>query len=221
MNCTEVRHHLPGLLYGELKPEEAAAVEAHLHGCPACRDEYAALRQLPVVLDMVPAPAVRIDLPRLYQQAAQRQEHRLRRWRRAALASVAAAAAVLLLVGLLRLEVRLEAHQVVVRWGARPEVPLPAPAPAPAPPIDEPRASNPTAAVSEMQDRLRILMDLTQLLAADVETRDRRQQQAMVRLQARQLELEQQLVQWRLATEKDVAALYASQFIAPKKGTSP
>src|SRR5262245_34393717 len=100
MNCTEARRSLPALLYDDLKPDPAAALRRHLDGCPACQAEYAALDRLRHGLDTLPpAPPVEVDLSRLYQEAARRQERRLRRWRLTAVALAAAAAGLLLVLG--------------------------------------------------------------------------------------------------------------------------
>src|SRR5262249_20849602 len=126
-NCHQTREALPALLYGDLPPDEATAVRHHLAECPACRAEQAALQQVRSLLDAAEPPAVAVDLPRLYRAAVQRQEKQLRRWRRLACAALAAAAMLLLVFGL-KLEVRLEQHQLVLRWGA-PPAPVPMPAP--------------------------------------------------------------------------------------------
>jgi hypothetical protein len=222
MNCAEVRLHLPAFLYGDLKPDEAVAIEEHLRACAGCRAESAALGRLQPLLDVVPAPPMRIDLPRLYQEAGAQHERRLRRWRRAALAVMTAAAAAILIIGLLRLEVRVEAHQVVLRWGAPPAMPELAPQPVAPQVIDEPRpvAVNP-APTQEMENQLKLVTELTQLLASEIETRDRRQGQEIARLQGRMQELHHQMAQWRVATERDVAALYAGQYLTSKKGMTP
>ena len=107
MNCTDVRTHLPGFLYGDLKPEEVAAVEHHLTTCPACRSERADLERVRQALSGIPAPTVEVDLHQIFRQAAERQARRARRWRRAAIALGAVAAVLLLAVGL-RLEIRVE-----------------------------------------------------------------------------------------------------------------
>src|SRR5438067_5047261 len=127
MNCADVRQELPSLVYHDATPEQAERLQAHVAGCRECQREYAALQQMPRLLDLLPAPALSVDLPRLYRGAADRQRRRLRLWRRAA---VAAAAAVLLAFGL-RLDIRLETHQVVVRWGNPAPVAEAVPSPAP------------------------------------------------------------------------------------------
>jgi hypothetical protein len=221
MNCAEVRRLLPVLLVGDASAAEAARVEEHLGGCPACRRERAAVEQLGALLGETAAPPVSIDLPRLYREAAARQERRLRRWRRLALVSAAAAAAVFLIAAALRLEVRLEAHEAVVRWGAPPTAPAAPPIPPEAPPV--PERWEPVfveAPPAELEEQIRLLTELTRLLAADLDARDQRQRRDVARLQAELLQLRQQVVQWRLATERDVAALYATQYPS-KKGNVP
>lgn len=216
MNCTDARARLPALLYGDLSADEASQVQAHLARCPSCQKESAALAQVGRLLDAVPAPAVAVDLPQLYREAAERRQRRLRRWRRVAVASLAAAA-VVLVVFLSRVEVRLDAHQLVLRWGAAPappEVPSP-PAPLPPPVV----VAAPTASADEVEHQLRLLTDLVQALSNDADLRDARRQQEMTRLRAQVQSLQQQLTQLRLVTEKDVAALYTAQFPEKEKGT--
>jgi hypothetical protein len=214
MNCAEARTHLPSLVYGDLAPAAADAVRRHLAGCAACRQHHADLQQLRHALDSVPAPSVQVDLPRLYREAAERQERRARRWRRAALACCAAAALLLLVVGL-RLQVRVDAHQLIVRWGSAPE-PL---AGVPAPPRDAPPPDTPDAlALAEARERLELMSNLIHALNEDLEARDAQQKQALKRLQARLDEMQfQGNVRWG-ETERNIAALYAAHFGPTKKG---
>jgi anti-sigma factor RsiW len=201
MTCTDVRAALPALLYGELPAVEADALHAHLAGCPACRAEHDALRRLGGALDAVTAPAVRVDLERLYQEAARLQARRLRCWRRAALACCGVAAVTLVVLAL-KLEVRVDAQQVVVRWGPPPVVvPMPAPAPA---------AIVPPAAVPAVSpEEVRLVKQLVHALAEDVADRDRQGQQALRALEER-LDALQRTDQERWnATERYVSALYA------------
>jgi anti-sigma factor RsiW len=219
MNCPEARGRLPLLLYGDLTPAEAAPVEAHLAGCPACRRESDALAQVRLLLDQAPVPEEPVDLPALYRRAAERQRRRLRRWRWAAVTGFAAAAAVLLLALGLNLEVRLEPHQVVVRWGRPPDPPAQTPreAPQPAPVAVRPE---PRPAV-DLRDQVQVLSELVQALADDVEARDRGHQEQLARLQARLDEWRRQTTQRWMDTERDVAALAGTRWPQPQKGTLP
>ncbi|HZT83556.1 MAG TPA: zf-HC2 domain-containing protein [Gemmataceae bacterium] len=212
MNCTEARARLADLLYGDLSPAERAAVENHLVGCAACRGERAALEGVRRLLDTVPAPAVQVDVATVYQAAADRQTLRARRWRRAAVALVGLAAA-LLLAALLRLEVRLEANQFVLRWGAAPEAP-----PAPPERVVVERVERPAP---DLEERLRVLDDLLHALAEDVDSRDAQTQKDVARLRARLAELQAQNHEHWTETERNVAALYAAHFRVSRKGEQP
>ncbi|HEV3260016.1 MAG TPA: zf-HC2 domain-containing protein [Gemmataceae bacterium] len=215
-NCDQARQALPGLLYGDLAADEQAAVEKHLQGCPACREDYAALQRVRRLLDTVPAPDVRVDLRGVYAEAARLQDKRLRRWRQAAVACLAAAAAVLIMLGL-RLEVRLAAGQVTVRWGAPPEAVVHAPGPERRP--DVARAQPPAGAVTP--EEMRLAKELIHALAADIDARDRLQQQALARLQAGLEDLQRQADQQWSATERDVTALYTAHFGSRDQGANP
>jgi hypothetical protein len=213
MNCEQARTGLPDLLYGHLKPEMAGELRQHLAECPACQNELATLQRLQRLLDDAPATKVQVDLPRLYVQAAERAQRRLKRWRRAALALVGTAAA-LLLVFVLKLEIRVQANQLVVRWNATPEVEVPAPAPSVAAKVGP-------AGSSISPEDLQLLKDLIHALAADVESRDGRQQQALARL-ANQLDALQTRSQQRwTSTDRDVTALYTAFFKPRSQGDNP
>lgn len=105
MTCHEAQLLLGVYVLGAADPGERAQVDAHLAGCPACRNEVTALEGLPAMLGLVPRAEVeRIplsrqeieavapspgQLERLLQRAA---SHRTRRrW-------VSAAAAALIVV---------------------------------------------------------------------------------------------------------------------------
>ena len=55
--CEELGEELSPLLDGELAPERAARVRAHIDGCAHCRAELAALERVDAWLARVPAPA--------------------------------------------------------------------------------------------------------------------------------------------------------------------
>jgi hypothetical protein len=211
MNCRHVRDQLPALLYGDLPPDEVAGVQTHLQACRACRQEELVLRQVRRLLDTLPTPDVSVNLAQLYRQAAERQQRRVRRWRRAAVLSFAAAAAVVVLAVRPRFEVRLGEHQLVLRWANPPPTEPPAPVPvppalaqAPPPPRSEP------GLLPQMQEQVQVLGELVQ-----------GQREDMARLQAQVNDLRRQVVagtqRW-LTTERDVAALSGSRFLQPKKG---
>jgi anti-sigma factor RsiW len=211
MNCNEIRARLLAAQYGELPDAERGIVERHLAGCAACREESSQWREFRGLLDALRAPAVAVDLPRLYAQAAHRRERSVRRWRRAAWCAVAAAAAALVVVGM-KLELRVGPSQVVLHWGGPPAAPPQGP--------DMPPATVPTpAAVPRVNsEELQLVKDLVRVLAQEVDTRDRRQQEELLRLQTRfETLLGRAFDRWA-SNERDVAALYAAQFRFQQKG---
>ena len=62
LTCAELRPLLGGYALDALEPDEAAAVRAHLPGCPACTAELAPLAELPALLDLA-APLAHPDEP--------------------------------------------------------------------------------------------------------------------------------------------------------------
>jgi hypothetical protein len=212
MNCTEVRSRLAGLEYGDLPTDEANAVRAHLVYCPDCQAEQARLTQVRSLLDEAPTSPVRVDLPRLYREAADQQMRRLRRLRRLAFAAVAAAAVIVIGVFLSRIEVRLDSGQLVVRWGTVParEEPAPPPSvPSPAPPTV---AVSPVTSTADLEQQLYLLTELVQAISNDADLRDEKRQRELSVLRTRVQALQEQLTELRLTTEKDVSALYSAQF---------
>jgi hypothetical protein len=205
MICTDARARLPGLLYGDLSADEAAAVQKHLAGCPACRQEQAALEGVRRLLDHAPPPpAVHVDLPRLYAAAA---AHRRRAWRWRRGLAVAGVAAAVLLALFLKLEVRVDAGQLIVRWGTPPET-------QPAPP---PRPEAPPAPAVTAAD-LQFVKDLLLAQADDALAKDERLRQALVDVQAR-LDEQERVAQERWeATQRLVSALHTVQLETLAKG---
>jgi hypothetical protein len=223
MNCNHVREQLPELLYESLPPAEAAQLKYHLALCPGCRERYAALERVRGLLDQVPAPDIPVDLPLLYRRAAQGQERRMRRWRRAAFGLVGVAAALLLVVGL-RLEVRLEAHQVVVRWGNAAQT-------SENPPTEAQKHSQPIAAKDDSNEppatgqEIQTLRELIYSLARDIQNvearfdaRDQRRQEELVVLRQRLYDLRSQVQKQWTETSSYVSALYTAQFGSVEKG---
>ncbi len=208
MTCSDVRDRLALLVYGDLPPQEAAPLRDHLQTCPACRHEEAALRQVRHLLDTVPAPRVSIDLAGVYRRAAEQQARRSRWWRRTALAMTGVAAAVVVLAAALRLEVRVEPHQVSLRWADAPAPVLPVPAPTPAPKALVPKGTVPDPApVAQFREQMQVLGELVH-----------GQEEVIGQLQDQVAELRRQLAanarQWQ-STERDVAALASNPVTRP------
>jgi hypothetical protein len=212
VNCSEVRASLPELLYGQLEPAEKSHAEQHLASCSACRAEREALQHLHRLLDAPVAPTVQVDLPELYRRAAAEQTRLARRWRRTAQAVCGAAAALVIVAVGLRLELRLEAHQVVVRWGAPPPL-------VPTPPVSAPAGSDPPSqSLLAHAEEVRLLRELIHALAADVDGRDRRQQEELTRLQGRLQELQRQVNRRLLDPERHLTAVPTARSLPSLKG---
>ncbi len=208
MKCTAVRAALPLLVYGEASPQDAALRE-HLAGCAACRREAEALWSVRRLLDDAPVPHIEVNLPQLHRSLAERQLRRMRRWRRVAVALGAVAAMLLLALGL-RLEVRFQANQFVVRWGDAPSVVGQAFQPDVAAPQSQ-------AGKPDLREDLHVLSELIHALKQDADDRDQRFTERIDRLQEHVRALQSQTdLRWN-AAEQDVAALY----LLTRKGEKP
>jgi hypothetical protein len=206
MKCTEVRAALPLLIYGEADAAQQAALRDHLARCADCRREQQAQERVQRLLDTAVAPRVEVDVPQLRQRVAEQQMQSIRRWRRVAVAVGAVAALLLLVVGL-RLEVRLSAGQMILRWGEPP-----APPSASSQPI-----MTQTTLPPQTEEELRVLSELIHALKQDADERDRLFQEQLELLQGRLRALQTQADQRWDSTEQDVAALY----LMTRKGERP
>lgn len=214
MNCSQARDQLPALLYDGLAPADATLVQTHLGGCPVCRQEFAESQRVRCALNNVPVPPVSVDVSRVFQQAAALQQRRARRWRSATVA-VCGLAAALLLVVLLRLEFRFDAHQLVVRWADSPQEQTPIPLPTPEPTVIVRRevVTNP-----EVEEQLRVIRDTLHALAGSLDTRDAQFRQAVGQLETRLESLRMQDGRRWSENDRNFAALYNAVFFIPKQG---
>jgi hypothetical protein len=133
----------------------------------------------------------------------------------------------LVLAALLRLEIRWDRYQAIVRWGAPPTPSELAPISSPV--LPPPSAvDGPSPQVTELQQQILVLSELVQGLtagarenAADWQAHERRQQQRLAALQSQLQDLKRQTTERWIATERDVAALSSNQTIALHKGSVP
>ncbi len=63
MSCDGIREMLGAYVLGALEPEETEEVRRHIETCPACTEEYAQLRPLPGLLDLVSVEEVTTSVP--------------------------------------------------------------------------------------------------------------------------------------------------------------
>jgi len=107
---TELRLSLGSYVLGSLDPADRAAIDAHLPGCPACREELASYAALPALMSRVSIDQLRQHSPPVPPAVLSRALDavaldragtltQLHRWRRATVLSVAAAAIVAVLFG--------------------------------------------------------------------------------------------------------------------------
>lgn len=211
MNCSEARGQLPAALYDDLTPEESRRVRDHVADCALCRAELAELERVRRALDDVQVPRVEVDLERLFRQSATVQVRQARRWRRLALTAVGVAAAVLLLFGL-GLEVRVDARQLVVRWGNIDEA-------RPVPP--QVRQEVGPQADPGIERRLQVVTALVHALAVDLDERDAGRKRDVSRLQAMLEDVRRQDNARLLETERGLAALLRVRFGDSRKGELP
>jgi hypothetical protein len=209
MNCEHTRELLPAWIYGDLAPETKALVDNHLATCPGCREEQAALAEVRRLLDEPPLPKVQVDVARIFESASRLRQGHMRRWRRAAVALVGMAAALLLIL-CLKLEVRWQGQQVVVRWG------MPSPEPDRARVEERPVVPVPSPEVTAAD--MKLVKDLLHALAESVEERNGRFQQNLAQLERQLNQMgEQAGSRWK-ATESYVSALHTAQVEARSKG---
>ena len=227
MNCTRARDKLPLLLYGDLDEQEAVAVQIHLVQCEACRVERTELARIRRLLDTKPAASIDVDLQRLYREAAEVHPRRPRSRRRAVLVAVGTAAVVLVAFAM-NLEFRLDADQLIVRWGNPPSAAdhpgqhhTADKSPGPAMKVEQPELVQVHSEHAAMEDQVELLTQLVRALAADSETRDQRYGNSIASLERQLDELELAWQRRWLSAERSDAALYAAIFRPRETGEIP
>jgi anti-sigma factor RsiW len=206
MTCEQARDRLPLALTGDLAPDEAELLSAHLEECPECRRKRAALEAVRRALDDVPSPEVSVDVPGIYAAAGERRERALRVWRRVAYAGMAVAAGLLFFL-LSRIDFEIGNGQFVVRWGPRP-------APVIKPPEREITIPPVVAAPAnrELEERVEILSKLVRALSDDIDLRDHQRQDEIAAVLARLERLRTQTSERLAENRRDLGALYNVQF---------
>jgi len=212
MTCSQARPLLPLLTYGDLPAADTQALRDHLAICAACRRESSEFQHVRAALGSVSVPAVRVDVPRLFQEAAARQVRRARRWRRMTVAACGIAAG-LLLIALLRLEIQADSRQLTLRWGA--------PAVEDKTPLERIVVRDDSSALAALDDRVRLLDDLVHALITDVGDRDDRQTQRVALVRDRFEELRARDARRLTETERSVAAVVTALSYVPRKGEKP
>jgi Putative zinc-finger len=212
VNCQEARDLLPLAAYDDLAAAEHAAVNSHLAQCPACRRELAALQQVRQLLDQASVPGASIVVPASAGFELRRQRRSTWRWRAAALIGLAAAVG----FAAVRLELRFDNRQVVVRWG-RFEPPPARVEPVPTPII----VHRETELSAGAHEQLRVLNELVHALAANLEAGDHGRREDLIKLR-QELAAIRQIEDKRWSeTRRDVSALYTAQFGARNSGENP
>ncbi len=106
----ELRLSLGSYVLGSLEPADRAALDAHLPGCPACREELATYAAIPALMSRLSIDQVHRPTPEVLPTVLNRALNtvaaarnstvtQLRRWRRATVLSAAAATIVAVLFG--------------------------------------------------------------------------------------------------------------------------
>ena len=109
-NHTQLRLSLGSYVLGSLEPADRAALDAHLPGCPDCREELASYAAIPALMSRVSIDQLRQPTPPVPPAVLSRAldavavdragtATQLHRWRRATVLTAAAAAIVAVVFG--------------------------------------------------------------------------------------------------------------------------
>lgn len=211
MKCDNVRERLPLLIYGDLGADETRDVHAHLNGCDSCRHERDSLLATRQALDAPTVPEITVDVASIHAQSMAMQAQSMRRWKRLAIAASALAACLLAFL-LIRPDVRVSDGQMVIRWGSEPERPgLNESAIARAPQ---------TARDRDLEERIRVLSDLVQVLYFQMEHADQKRKEELEVLITRLDLLRIQSQQRWDETQRDVTTLYTSTKLSRREPSS-
>jgi hypothetical protein len=153
---------------------------------------------------------------RLYAEVHATAERRLRRWKWAASFIVAAAAGLAFLVLATRTELRVEGHQLVLRWGTPPSIAEESPQLRPeAPAVALEQADQ--RSDRSVEDQIRVLSKIVHTMARDSSSRGDDFERDLEALQRRLIDLQRQIDRRFFDTEKDLRTLYKWQFVRNDK----
>lgn len=206
MNCP--REQLPLLLYGDLPAGEVETLNRHVAECANCREELVSLRAVREALNSTPMPEVVVDPAQIFLASSAPLPRK--RWLPRAISGALAAS--LLALAILNLEVRVDQQQLVVRWGAPPVAPV-------AQIVNPPQTDS--RAIASLEERVKLLQELTHALARDADRRDRLRTDDIIRTKAQIDALTQSSGQQLVETRRDVDALYAAHFKSSEPGAKP
>jgi hypothetical protein len=159
-----------------------------------------------------------VRLPQLYAALHRRSQRRARRWRWAALFALATAAGLAFLALSMRLEMRVEQHQLVVRWGTVPAEPPPALPTERETDVLPPGEAGDLRAGPDMAEQVALLSQIVRTLVRDGQNQEQQRKDEIARLQARLDDLQRRTDHRLTDAEKDLRTLYKAQFVLREKG---
>lgn len=213
MNCHEARQQLADYVADALNEAEAKAMERHLRACAGCEKEHTAHVQVLQLLDTTPPLQPKIDVDAIYREFGRRQQRSARRWRRATVAAGLVAMG-LFLTWVLGIQLVVERHQVIVRWGEAPTVKTE--------PIPKVAAEGPSAELEkrtrELEDRLNRVHTMIHAIDDRVKHMDSDHAKALLSLRAdlARIHLDSDR-RWETTTRR-FQVLYTAQFGSQSEG---
>ena len=218
MNCETAKRRMIDLAYGELSPDEARQVEAHVAECGACRADWEDLAASCELIDRASerdSPGrPQVDVLKLLAEARRRDAARARRWRTAAWSAVAAAV-VVAAAGIAQIRVEWGSAGLVIGWGSPAEAGG-APVADPAVPRLEAQLAESQAALAAHRRRLDDLDQLAALIVERVQANDARASHALAALGGRIEEVRRQNDQRWNAVSRGFHDWYLAQRLDPE-----